>query len=147
MWYLLPFIWGSSLIDSKLTTFGMSLFMLKSINKCSWILSSYQWAIPQLALPYFIVIGWKVRSWVWDPLGACISYQLKKKSSPCKQLITYHSQVSNLLTWWSKQSCSIIFPFSMSMNSVSMSFQRMCALFKLNVDAWLCIVWLKTCGL
>jgi hypothetical protein len=29
----------------------------------------------QLALPPPIIMGWRVRSWVQDPLGHCVTYQ------------------------------------------------------------------------
>jgi len=33
-----------------------------------------QWEIAQLALFLSIIMGWRLRSWVQDPLGVCVSY-------------------------------------------------------------------------
>ena len=32
----------------------------------------------EVELPHLIVMGWR-RSWVHDPQGSCVTYQLKKK--------------------------------------------------------------------
>ena len=45
-----------------------------------------QVAIAQLALSSHIIMGWRVRFWVPDSLGACLTYQQKNVTLICKKL-------------------------------------------------------------
>ena len=67
----------STCLSSFLHNDNKNLDILVLLLQYCWpnINARSQWAMAQLALPPPIIMGWRVRSWVQDPLGHCVTYQ------------------------------------------------------------------------